>query len=338
MTETPLDDFIRRVREYQAEGYDSSHTFHLAAFEGRVEQWPSGWGDDFVALVFGDFQPPAKEIVFGRLGITLEPEKLKDTVIKSALTVIRARVKVGEKSVAAVKDAARRLNLLVGILSYTNQGAPIRWWSYITTLTGGSLGFRLGDGNPEFVLEAVDRLPPEIKHKVTAALYWLREPRGMLLEHHRTDDLAIYAGYWNAFECLVDAAEILAPYPRPTRADKKQAIKKRLEKVGGDVGPREIAELYHEVVDPGLRAKAEHAIRKCASAKAEDFIKHCFAYTPADHGLYAIRNRINHGAVDVDDPETVMIVASRFRELWALVFTMFSGVLRLSHSAHESNS
>ena len=186
MTETPPDDFIRRVREYQAEGYDSSHAFDLAAFEERVKQWPSGWGDDFVALVFGDFQPPAKEIVFDRLGITLEPEKLKGTVIKSALTVLRARVKVGEKSVAAVKDTARRLNLLVGILSYTSQGAPIRWWSYITTPTGGSLGFRLGDGNPEFVLEAVDRLPPEIKHKVTAALYWLREPRGMLLEHHRT--------------------------------------------------------------------------------------------------------------------------------------------------------
>jgi hypothetical protein len=38
---------------------------------------------------------------------------------------------------------------------------------------------------------------------------------------------------------------------------------------------------------------------------------------------------MNHGTVDVDDPETAMIIESRFPELWLLVFSMVSGILHL---------
>lgn len=156
----------------------------------------------------------------------------------------------------------------------------------------------------------------------------------MLFEYHRADELAVFAGYWNAFECLVEAVETLSPYPRPTRDEKKQAIDVRLKKAGTDVDSGDIEYLYREVVDPGLRRKAEHAIRQCAGEKADDLIGHCFEYDPANQGLYAIRNCINHGTVDVDDPETVMMIGSRFRHLFVLVFTMLRGVLSLSLSAH----
>jgi hypothetical protein len=53
------------------------------------------------------------------------------------------------------------------------------------------------------------------------------------------------------------------------------------------------------------------------------------ATTPPERSLYAIRNAINHGTVDVDDPETAMIIESRFPELWLLVFSMVSGILHL---------
>ena len=327
MSEGSLNDLVHRAKELRAAGYE--HAFDLASFEARIEQWPVAWGDDFVALVFGDFEPPENALVFDRLGITIEPEKLRDTVVKSALSVLQARVAVSEKSIAAVKDAARRLNLLIGVLSYRSQGAPIRWWSWLTNPTAASVGFRLGEGSPDLALSLIELLPQDIRIRVTAALYWIREPRAMLLEHHRADDFAVFAGYWNAFECLVDAATNLVPPCRPTREQKVQTIRDRLQRLGA-VGPDDIAALYRDVVDPGFRAKAEHAVRACAGERAENFITHCFYHDPVDQGLYAIRNAINHGTVNVDDPETVMVLGARFPELCRLVFTMLSGVLILN--------
>jgi len=224
----PLDAMFERARQHQAAGLDRSHALHLASFEARVEQWPSGWGNDFGALIFGDFNPPDQALRFDRLGISIQPENLTNTVVRSALTVLEARVSVSEKSVAAVKDAARRLNLLVGILSWANQGAAARWWSYVTHHTSSAVSFKLGDHNPDALLTLIELLPPEARTRVTAALYWLREPRSMLFELHRAEHLSVYAGYWNAFECLVDAADLLIPRSRMSKAAKTEAIRTRL--------------------------------------------------------------------------------------------------------------
>ena len=105
------DKLVERARAYEEEGHDASHAFNLAALDMRVDHWPSGWGDDFVALVFGDFDPPDEDIVFNQLQISIEHEKVENTVVRAARTVLKARVSVPDKSVAAVKDAAKRLNL-----------------------------------------------------------------------------------------------------------------------------------------------------------------------------------------------------------------------------------
>lgn len=322
-------DFLRRAQEYKARGYDPSHAFQLAMFDVNVEHWPKGWGNDFVALIFGDFDPPDDDLVFNQLGVTIERERVDKSVVHSARTVLRARVVVGDKSVAAVKDAARRLNLLVGVLSYTNQGAPIRWWSYITSPSAGGIGFKLGDKNPDSVLALVQLLPQTARRKVTAALYWIREPRNMLLEHDRADQLAVYAGYWNAFECLVDAADILQPRPGLTRSEKEEIIQSRIDEISGPVGPGDIDALYRQVVNPGLRAKAEYAIGLCTTNSSR-FVSQCFDHEPSDQRLYRIRNAINHGTVDIDDPETRIMIEARFPELWGLVFSMLTGVLQLN--------
>lgn len=166
MSENTADRLIRRAREYQEQGYVASQAFGLAAFQERVENWPSGWGDNFEAIVFGDFQPPTERLVFDSLGIAIEPEKLEDTITKTALTVLKARVTVADKTPRSVKDAARRLNLLIGVLSSANQGAPIRWWSYITSRSGSAIGYRLGDGRPDVTIALINLLPIEVRNRV----------------------------------------------------------------------------------------------------------------------------------------------------------------------------
>lgn len=88
MADTTLDDLVQRARRYHAAGYDFSHAFELAAFETRVERWPEAWGQDLVAIVYGDFTPPAGPLVFARLGVTIDPDKLEGTIVKSAMTAL----------------------------------------------------------------------------------------------------------------------------------------------------------------------------------------------------------------------------------------------------------
>ena len=330
MSDTRLETVINRARQYEAVGYESSHAFQLAAFEARLDTWPEIWGSDLVALIFGDFKEPNAVLDMPHLGITIEPEKQEGTVIKTALTVLQARVKLENKSVASVKDAARRLNTLVGVLSYMNQGAPIRWWCYLTSPSGCGIGYTLGEQNPSGLLSMIELLSPAVRKRVTAALYWLREPRGMLLEKSRTDQMAVFAGYWNAFECLVDAASTLEPLDRRSRSEKNEAIEARLAALGGVPDVAELAAIYRDVVDPGFKAKASHGIRLCTGSDADRLIVQAFDYTPSDHGLYALRNAINHGTVDVDDPETTMLIDSRFSALFVLVYSMCNGLLRLN--------
>lgn len=327
-----LKNILARVRQHEAAGYSHSHAFQLAAFEARVDMsWPSGWGSDLVALVFGDFTPPGAPLTYSALGITVEPEKHEGTVIRTAMSVLLARVSISDKSVAAVKDAARRLNLLVGILSYTNQGAPIRWWCYVTSATGGGLGYTLTDTDPAVLLDMIGFLPIDVRKHVEAALYWLREPRSMLMEQQaRADQLSVYAGYWNAFECLVEGVNALVPLRRLTRTEKNAAIKEKVASANGMLDVSIVTALYREIVDRGLREKASHAIRLCAGASANEFMAEAFAYAPPEHGLYAIRNSINHGTVNVHDPETVMLVESRFSSLFMLVRVMLNGLLRIN--------
>jgi len=327
-----LEALLARVREHEAAGYSHSQAFELAAFEARVDRsWPAGWGNDLEALVFGDFNPPNIPLIYKSLGITIEPQKQEGTVIRSAMAVLLARVSIRDKTVASVKDAARRLNLLAGLLSYSNQGAPIRWWCYVTSPTGGGIGYTLGDNEPAVLLAMIDFLPSEARRHVEAALYWLREPRSMLLEQEaRSDQLAVFAGYWNAFECLVEAANLLVPLKRLTRAEKNAQINARLAASNGLLDVASVTAMYREIVDRGLREKASHAIRACAGADADSFIAEAFTYDPPDRGLYAIRNAINHGTVDVNDPETVMLIDSRFPALFILVRILLNGVLRIN--------
>lgn len=126
--------------------------------EMRIAQWPAGWGDDLVVLIYGDFNEPPAELAFPDLGITIEPEKLINTVIRSAMCVLKARVKIAEKSVKALVDAAARINTLLGVLAVLDWGnSGSGWWSHVTH--GSMSGVML-------------KLDPDRVQKVVEALRW----------------------------------------------------------------------------------------------------------------------------------------------------------------------
>jgi hypothetical protein len=294
----------------------------------RIAQWPSGWGNDLVVLIYGDFNAPPAELNFPDLDITIEPEKVTGSVIKSALCVLKARVKIPEKSVKALVDAAARIDTLLDVLTVLNWGnSGSGWWSYVTHGPMGGVMAKLEPDRVQKVVKALGALPPLAARKVRSALRWIREPRQLVMEGYRSDVLRVYAGYWNAFENLVEAVCVLRPQSKPERVATQADINAFISQRKGRLDPAAISECYRTFVNPGFVAKATHALKACFPERADQYVEECFRMKPEQDRLYDIRNAINHGNVDAGNPSELLRVEDRHTRLWMIVFGMLGLII-----------
>ena len=224
---TSVGEAIRqRALELRAEGLDFGRAWNTAWLEHRVQEWPADWGDDLQVLIYGDFEAPKHTLQFPTLGISIHPEKVENSVIKFARCVLKASVKVEKKSVPALLNATRRVNVLLGSWTLVTWGnSPIRWWSWVTHDWGSGVIDPLYSEELEQAIKGVLELPEQVQRRIEAALYWIREPKSLLMEPTQ-DLLRVYFGYWNAFECLVDAWTTIRPQAKLSKAKKQQQIDK----------------------------------------------------------------------------------------------------------------
>lgn len=323
-----MDEFLSRLRELESTGLDHSHAFGLANLEDRIANWPSKWGNNLEVLIYGDFKGPERTLEFEALGITVHPENLENTVIKNARCVLKATVQIAAKDVSSLLHAIRRLNTLIGNWTLVTWGnTPCRWWSYVTHGTASSGISELDHKDLNRALNSYFRLPVTIQKKIDAALYWVREPKNMLLEFPRTDTLRVYAAYWNAFECLVDAITTLFPREKLTKPQKQERIDRYLADLNKNPTASDIEKLYKEIVNPGFKALASHALTTCFKDKASYYIGQCFNLQPISERLYQIRNAINHGEVDSEDIKELIRIEARLSVLWIMVWGMFGRII-----------
>ncbi|HEY3383478.1 MAG TPA: hypothetical protein VGK32_17050 [Vicinamibacterales bacterium] len=334
------DRFFRLLRQkteaFVASGFREGHARRLADLELRIARWPSAWGDDLVVLIYGDFSAPPTELDFPDLGITIEPEQVTTSDIRTAMCVLKARVKIPEKSVKALVDAAARISTLLGALAVLNWGnCGFGWWSHLTHGPDGGVMPKLEPDRVKNVVEALRKLPLPVARKLQSALYWIREPRQLLMEGYRSDALRVYAGYWNAFECLVEAVCLLRPQPTLGKAEKQAGIDAFVAVRKGKLDAAAISECYKQFVDAGFVAKASHALRVCFPERADQYIVECFRMKPEQDRLYNIRNAINHGDVDADDPNELLRVEDRHSRLWMIVFGMLGLIIPIDRPRDE---
>jgi len=325
------EDILERARELQARGFDWGKAWGHAWLEHRISEWPSGWGNDLQILIYGDFEPPKADVHIQSLGITIHHEKLEKTVIRSARCVLKATVKIEEKSVKALIEAVRRINVLLGSWTLVTWGnSPCRWWSLVTSDSGGGVSDPLAHKELSKAINGILRLPLSVRQRVDAALYWIREPRNSLMEFHRNDLLRIYVAYWNAFECLVEAVNILRPQQKLSKSEKQQKIDGFIAERSGKLSASDIQYCYQNIINPGLVGKASHALRECFGDDADEYIKECFRLADKDDRLYNIRNAINHGEVDAENPKELIRIESRLSRLWLIVWGMFGRIIPFS--------
>jgi len=122
--------FSARTSEVLAEGRDVSYAAGMAHLEYLLAiPWPTDWGDDYQVLLYGDFDPPAKDLEFPSLGIRVLADPIEGSVIATAKTVLAARISIKERSVAEIANATRRVNILIGtwtLLTWGNASTSTR--------------------------------------------------------------------------------------------------------------------------------------------------------------------------------------------------------------------
>jgi hypothetical protein len=231
-------------------------------------------------------------------------------------------------------EAGERINMLLGIWSLVTWGhAGCGWWSHMTHEGGGCVIEEFKEEELRRSIAALKTFPKEVRNHIEAALYWVRSPRGTFAEWHKSDALRVYAGYWNAFECLVEAVNLLRPQPKPSKSQKQEQIDKFFLDRAGTINAASIQQCYLEIVNPGLVGKASHALRVCVPEHSERYILECFRRPDRAERLYDIRNAINHGDIDAENPLEIARVNSRRGQLWMIVWRMFASMIPFSAPA-----
>lgn len=327
-----LKRFFKRKKELKNSGKGFIAASQIADFEMRIGNWPKEWGNSIEFIIFGDFLPPSDVLHLKTLCITIYPERIKDFCIKSAFCAIKAKVIVKERSVKAFIEATRKINRLLGIWKLNVYGnLACGWWCFILHgLCGGSRLEKLEEKVLEGPFNDIARLDKKVQQKIDEAIYWIRYPNSVLASYH-SDTLSVYSSYWNAFECLVDAVNIVKPRKKSTKQEKQDLINKYLEENPRELKPANIVEL-HRIVDPGFKEKAEHALKTCFEGHAGTLIKECFNCESKKGSLYDIRNAINHGDIDAQDYQAMALVSEKQFKLLEIVWGMFRVFLpTLSH-------
>lgn len=317
-----------RTRELRVSGLNWRHAHGISWLEERIRQWPPAWGDDLKILIYGDFKPIDEPMDVDSLGIYIQQENIQKSVIKGAKTVHEAIVKVEDKSIPSLVDAARRINVLLGSYTLVEWGnVYCGWWSWVTHDSGGGVGTSLSHEDLPKTMEGVLRLTDEARRRIDAALYWVRVPREALVNFYRSNVLQVFSAYWNAFECLVEAVESLRPRKKLTRNEKEELITDLFERSGKKLNADFVEKAYREIVNPGFKAKATHALEICFGENATHYIQECFELSDENNRLYNIRNSINHGEVDAENPEELIRIDSRLSQLWIIIWGMFGRMI-----------
>jgi hypothetical protein len=94
-------------------------------------------------------------------------------------------------------------------------------------------------------------------------------------------------------------------------------------KRGGHLTAVDVQECYRSIVNPGFVGKASHALNVCFGSTGDRYTEECFRLSPQEDRLYDIRNAINHGDIDAENPKELVRVDARLSRLWMIVWRMF---------------
>jgi hypothetical protein len=321
------DWIVERARNLtESHGYPWPLALDRAVLEHRLREWPQAHGSNLHFLLLGDFQPPANPVRSEALRIEIDnaPQDHAKYGFGALGTILLGKAAMSSIDVPGVLDAVRRINIFLGALTLTSWGNnSFAWWSWMLQVHGGGILQSLDAAFVDGIATAMTAFPRRVQEKIASAMFWIRDPTTSFYERHQRDELRRYAGYWNALECLVDAVCILRPQPKLSAQEKHSRLNALLKDKGDNLAVEDVEAFYREVVNPGLVAKAAHAFSICFPDFADRYVDICFKRKPRKERLYDIRNAINHGEIDAENPEELSRVDYHTSQLWVIVLGLF---------------
>lgn len=120
---------------------------------------------------------------------------------------------------------------------------------------------------------------------------------------------------------------LLRPQSKLGKAEKQAAIDRFLADRNGKLDVSAFSEWYKTFVDPGFVTKASHARTVCFPERAGQYVHEWLRMKPAQNRLYNLRNAINHGDVDADNPSELITVEDPHLRLRMIVFGMLGRII-----------
>lgn len=320
MNDTFTNHMVEFVKNFTEEDMYMSEANQHAYIEYCLNNWPSNWGKHFHVLVFGDLNPPRQTCYFPELQIELLHEPQHNTYICTARTVLIAKAKINEISLSELNNAFERINILVGVYNLLAWcGTGIGWSSYITDTKPGGVVYDFDENGMNDVINFMTKLDAPVRQKVEAALYWLRAPRKNARGSGKDDVLKTYSLYWNAFECIVEAILLIFPIRKLSKSDKQKKLDELIKNKQGSININDIDNFYRDVIYLGFAGKAKHALQICFADQSDKYIYECFTMPDTKNRLYDIRNKINHGDIDINSVSELARIGARLSALELMV-------------------
>ncbi len=326
-----LDRILERRRELTKSGLDNLHASSRAFIESLIDQLPERQGDNLRIIIYGDFEPPSNDLRIESLGITVYPKIIESerNVIPSLFRRLEATVEIYENSYDGLIDVAKRVNILLGAFQLVTPGTgSFGWWSYFTHDTGAGAHTELDNPSIPIFVEYIFNLPEEISKRIEGALYWIRDSNVGMMEFYRKNQFREFSSYWNAFECLVEAAGLIVKPKKLTSKKKQTLIDNHFATKDGKVLLEDIIYCYDNIINYSFKQKARHALYLCCGKYADDYFVQCFSHPDKKQRLVEIRNAINHGRITVANRDELLRVESRFTHLHTIVRHMMTSILK----------
>ncbi len=311
-------------RQYIETGLAFTHAHEKAWLEHRLEVGIDHRGMQIEFVLYGEFYKPDRIVDYPSIGVTILTADASEELNTNAVCALKGSVRLFEPGLPGIRNAFERLSVLTGCMTILQCGDCGIGWSSHYTAHGSTVQLaRLDDAELTSAFEGLLSLPSATRQQVASALFWISHEPTLMRESHKNQLLKIYAGYWNAFECLVEAFLECKPMPKLSRSEKQSRIDAVVEAKGGKLAATDIEDLYRTLINVGLRGKARHVFTNFLPHDADRYMFECFESPIRMNRLYDIRNAINHGTIDFSDQDELMRIRPRLLQLKFIVLRMF---------------
>lgn len=326
---------MQQFLDRRSQGIPLGEAWEITRLEHALKSWPLQWGDYLHVSLYGAINL-STDIDVPNLGIHVSSSMEKGHFIFGSSFCYDCQIRVKNRNIDGFWDAIGRLEIFINAVNVATSfagatptqgvGASIQYYCQFL-YNFATVGLAVNE-HTEIVKEILGKLEKcshEHRQILIRSMWWMRQARHDILTGNAAASVfSLYLSYWNAFECLVDFVCQIKPLSKFSKSEKRRMVTEYFEGRVGAPCIDDIEKCYHEIVNPGLKIRATHAlITAFGEHVGKEFCVECFTKAPVEERLYQIRNDIDHGNIVEYSFSTRLRVINGLNRLQPIVLLLF---------------